>query len=361
MLFNKSACTECGECLHRCPYTDCDPTEASEQIRELKAGGNPAIVEECVTCFACDTFCPNNAHPFFLIADAQERNGTKKSNKAFYEMVAGVDEDPRECIQQSNKEGPIINICAADVIPGVWEGVFYQNATLLRGGDWESTFTLLHIGQGSHFPGKMKEKIENLANIAADTQEIIMAHEDCYTAFTYFAREFNIPVPFPVIHIAEYLNHELLKRKDRIQPLRRKIAVQKSCASRYTPETDSFYDTLLHLCGCQRVSRKFDRADALCCGAHVAPYRGFKAGLEYKNRNIQDALDNGADSLLFTCPYCALQMRDEAESAGLQTIYLPNLPRMAMNEQLTFHPSGFGDMRKQILHAVALNKGFSVR
>ena len=184
-----------------------------------------------------------------------------------------------------------------------------------------------------------------------------MAHEDCYVGFTSLAGEYGLDVPFQVKHIAEYLIAVLEEKRGPEVPLGRKIAVQNSCAGRLIPGAREWYDSIIELCGCTRVSRTYENENALCCGAHVAPYRGFREGLRYKEENIRDALSAGADSILFSCPFCALQMRDEAAEAGLEPIYMPSLVKMALGEPLSAHPAGLGDDRLPILKAAALNKG----
>ena len=74
-MFDTEKCDLCGDCLVICPYVAYERDEAVEQFRQLKDGGTPEIVGECVTCVACNQFCEKGANPFDLILERQEQTG----------------------------------------------------------------------------------------------------------------------------------------------------------------------------------------------------------------------------------------------------------------------------------------------
>ena len=59
-----SRCKECGECLVNCRYLSLSREEAVRAIRALNAGEPSIVHERCISCYACDAFCPQNAHPY---------------------------------------------------------------------------------------------------------------------------------------------------------------------------------------------------------------------------------------------------------------------------------------------------------
>jgi hypothetical protein len=89
----------------------------------------------------------------------------------------------------------------------------------------------------------------------------------------------------------------------------------------------------------------------------VSPHLGPEKGEENKAKNIKDAKDHGAEAMVFMCPFCALQMREEAADAGMEPIFLTNLARMALGEKPSFQPAGLGDDRELIVGAVQIVKG----
>jgi len=201
----------------------------------------------------------------------------------------------------------------------------------------------------------MQAKIDALAKTGA--KEIVMMHDDCYGAYTTKALEYGIEVPFKITHYIEYLRNYVRDNKDKVSPLNMKIAYQKPCSSHYTPWIEKDLDELFQLIGVERVARKYDRKNPLCCGSPVSPHIGNQKGENYKQMNINDAIAHKAEAMVFMCQYCDLQMRDEVAQAGLTPIFLTNLVRMALGEKLSEHPAGLGDSREPIQMAVQIVKG----
>ena len=66
--FNKAACTLCGECFQNCPIIDLSKDESIEEMKRLISGvKTERILADCQSCFTCNFFCPENAHPASLI------------------------------------------------------------------------------------------------------------------------------------------------------------------------------------------------------------------------------------------------------------------------------------------------------
>jgi len=75
MAFDLSKCdfSRCrGECLARCPYVSYDEDDAKRAMKSLIEGERHQILKECITCAACNDFCPLGADPWDLIARRQE-------------------------------------------------------------------------------------------------------------------------------------------------------------------------------------------------------------------------------------------------------------------------------------------------
>jgi Fe-S oxidoreductase len=66
--FDGQACTRCGECFHQCPIMLLPINLAKEEIKALIAGTKTKrVLSECQSCFSCNFYCPENAHPAGLI------------------------------------------------------------------------------------------------------------------------------------------------------------------------------------------------------------------------------------------------------------------------------------------------------
>ena len=94
-MWNKEKCNLCGDCLVKCLYVNYDRGKAIQQIEELMEGKPAEILSECVTCCACNEYCPTGANPFDLINHFQEVYGSLPiPDKVKRFMDAGVEVPP---------------------------------------------------------------------------------------------------------------------------------------------------------------------------------------------------------------------------------------------------------------------------
>lgn len=354
MAFNLAKCDYCGDCLALCNYTDYDKLSGAGQIRQLIEGAPADILIHCITCVACNCYCDKGANPFDLIVLRQEQHNVYKTTPSYYQLVETIDQQPSEIFGGAPGK-PAISTCVVDVIPNLFEGALFDGCSFLRGGAYESMLAWIHVGKEKPFRDMLRDKIDALG--ATGFTEIVMFHDDCYAAYTTKALEYGIKVPFKVTHYAEYLRDYLKKYPYKIRKLNLKVAYQQPCSSRYTPWMDAVMDDLFTLVGVERVERVFDRKQALCCGSPISPHLGNEKGEQVKSRNIKDAIDHQATAMVFMCPFCTLQLREEVKHAGLEPIFLTNLVRMAIGEKVAGQPAGLGDDRGPIAAAVRIVKG----
>ena len=354
MTFNLAKCDYCGDCFALCKYSNYNKEESIQQIKKLIKGEFAEILTKCVTCAACNSYCIKGANPFDLILRYQEKYKAYKTSESYYHLVENIDKSRGEIIK--GKPGkPVINICVVDVIPNLFEGALFEDCTFLKGGEFESLLGWIHVGKEKPLQETLQKKVSALGNTGFP--EIVMFHDDCYAAYTTKAIEYGIDVPFRVKHYVEYLRDYIIQRKNKVKKINLKVAYQPPCSSRYSPWIDKTIDELFGLISVERVERKYDRLNALCCGCAVSPHLGHEKGELYKSLNIQDAKIHGAQAIVFMCPFCALQMREEANKSGLEPIFLTNLVRMALGEKLLFQAAGLGDNRVEIVAAVNIVKG----
>jgi Fe-S oxidoreductase len=116
-----------------------------------------------------------------------------------------------------------------------------------------------------------------------------------------------------------------------ITKLNKKIAYQRPCISRYTPQKEPYLDELFEIIGVERIARKYDRKNALCCAfglRETDPERGS----QILKRNLDDALEYGAEAMVFLCPGCYWLTSEACEKSGLAAIFITDLCRMALGE-----------------------------
>ncbi|MFX1284220.1 MAG: heterodisulfide reductase-related iron-sulfur binding cluster [Promethearchaeota archaeon] len=339
-MFHHEKCTLCGECLIQCPYLAYPEEQAIEEFKKLINGEPTPVTTECITCAACNMFCPEAANPFDLINERQEETGTFQATNQALEMFNMASMMPSEVIK-GESDKPTINLCTVtDFLPGVIEGQLFDGLTLLKGGDYFCYFGWIHIGK----PGIVRENAQKFVDnlIKTGAEEIICFHDDCYAMLTNKVREFGISIPFKPIHIIEYLRDFVKNHDDQIKKLNLKIAYQQPCASRFTFEKDKILDELFELIGVERMDRKYDRMGALCCTSAMSAMQNLTRDYieEWRMKNILDAKEAGAQAMVFLCPLCVLPLRSRVKAQGLEPYILSNLVRLALGEKLTFGGAG---------------------
>ncbi|HDP81268.1 MAG TPA: (Fe-S)-binding protein [Spirochaetes bacterium] len=334
-MFHPEKCTLCGDCLVKCPSLAYPLEKAKAEFKKLMDDEETPVTAECITCAACNTYCPEGANPFDLINDRQEETGSFRVRQQSLDMMAMASQIPSEIIP--GKPGrPVMNLCAVgDFIPGALEGKLFEGMTLLKGGDYFCYIGWIHVGR----PGKVRDNaqtfVDNLAAVGA--KEIVCWHDDCYALLANKTKELGIPVPFRPVHIIEYLRDYVRDHQSAVTKLGMKIAYQQPCASRYTFEKDAVLDELFSLIGVERVDRAFDRENALCCGGAMAAMENVSkdAVNEWRMNNIMDAKDHGAGAMVFLCPLCVMSLRNRAKDQGLEPYILSNLVRLSLGEDLS--------------------------
>jgi Fe-S oxidoreductase len=332
-MFYPEKWTLCGECLVKCPYLAYSEEKAKQEFKNLIDGKASPVTAECITCAACNMICPEGANPFDLINDRQEETGTFKINPQTLSMFQ-TSAKMRSKIKPGEPGKPAINICVVDLIPGAIEGELFKGLTILRGGDYFCYFGWIHAALPSLVKENAQKFVDNLANTGA--KEIICYHDDCYAMLTNKVKEYGISVPFKATHIIEYLRDYVKAHQDQITKLNMKIAYQQPCASRYAFEKDAILDDLFKLIGVERVKRKYDRVNALCCSGVMATMLNVpKETMDaWRMKNIMDAKEHGAEAMVFLCPMCATVLRNRSKFQGLEPYMLSNLVRLALGEEL---------------------------
>jgi Fe-S oxidoreductase len=343
-VFDEEKCTLCGDCLAKCAYLAYPERKAKIEFRKLIEGKPTPVTRDCITCCACNTYCPESANPFDLINQRQEETGTfKVTDQALGNMNMASQLPSKVLKGQLGK--PIMNLCTVgDFLPGVIEGKLFGGLTVTKGGDYFCHIGWIHLGKPSKTKENAAKFVENLTKVTKEVgaKDVICFHDDCYALLASKAKEYGIRVPFKPVHIIEYMRDYCKAREDNIKKLNMKISYQQPCASRYTYSKDEMLDELFKLIGVERVPRKYDKINALCCGgAQGASVNVTKEELEkWRMKNIMDGKEYGAQAMVFLCPLCTLGLRSRAKAQDLEPYILSNLVRLALGEQLTVGGAG---------------------
>lgn len=327
-MWDASRCNLCGDCLVKCQYIDYDQDKAVAEIQALMDGEEAEVTSRCVTCCACREYCPTGADPFHLIISAIEKAGVFPVNEE--ELVAGSFGVPSEIIP-GEPDRPVISLCTMEqFLPeGALDSQLFQGMTRVKGGDYYCLIGWEHSGMESPIEKYAQRFIDNLTSVGRD---LVFLHDDCYAMVHTKVKDYNISVPFNYRHIFEYLRDYLRDHQSSITKIGKKVAYQQPCASRYTPEKNTYLDEIFKLIGVERPSRKYERETALCCTAPIIRLKTDMA-VEFQEKNVRDAIDCGADALVTLCPVCDRVMRRPTGQLGLTKIYITDLCRIALGEK----------------------------
>jgi Fe-S oxidoreductase len=330
-MFDVSRCDRCGDCLVRCQYVEYNHEKAVQEITALIEGGDAAILRECTTCMACNEYCKKGANPYDLILQLQEEKGILPVPEEFLPRFAANEKVPGQ-VTWGDPAKPALSLCVLKTrLPeAAIQSRIFDGLTIFDGGEYFCYSLYLHTARESYMKKNVQKYINSLTGLKK--KEIVLLHDDCYTAAAAKAWEYGIEVPFKPVHIIEYLLRYCQEHPGSITRLNKKIAYQRPCISRYTPEKEPMLDELFELIGVERVARKHDRENALCCGGLYAEKEPERAK-KYQDMNIADAQAHGADAMVILCPICWQRLSQPCRKSGLPPVYITNLCSMALGEK----------------------------
>jgi Fe-S oxidoreductase len=222
-------------------------------------------------------------------------------------------------------------------MPWALQGKLFEGLPLLKGRHYFCNVLFAHMGDESIMRDRLQGMVDNLAKSGA--KEIVFVHDDCYAVLKGIAPEYGIKLPFRPVSIFEHLRDYLKEHRSDIKKLNMKVAYQRPCASRYTPEKDVYLDEIFDLIGVERVKRQYDGINAICCGVELAGpnLKLFPRGKNFepfREKNIQDARNHGAEAMVYLCPMCYRTLGKKAKETGLTNLMISDLCRLAVGETL---------------------------
>ncbi|WP_027365028.1 (Fe-S)-binding protein [Desulfotruncus alcoholivorax] len=333
LKFDPEICTGCEttDCLTRCRYLGYDGETARRERAKLNRGEDSPVLRDCVTCYACEEYCPRGNHPFYQLVDLQEQKGIHPVPVPFYEKMVRVFA-PKGDFTPATITNTAVNLCLFPDLKPHLKGILFEDSTVLMSKDLFCNLIYLHFGVSSLINERVPGVLEKLAGCGIE--ELVCFHDECYALYASWAPAYGYDVPFRPVHLFRYLLDRLAENAPRIRKLGLQAAYQRPCSSRLTPEKEPLLDQLFDVVGVTRVLREYDRENALCCGA-VFKMQGRKELAEDVNkRNLDDMVRAGAEVCIFNCPFCYMTMKDMISGRGLKPLLISDLCRMALGEEL---------------------------
>ncbi|MFX0061752.1 MAG: heterodisulfide reductase-related iron-sulfur binding cluster [Candidatus Hermodarchaeota archaeon] len=334
LKFDEKACLTCPtfDCLVKCQYMDIDKDTAKIEMGKMIKGEESFVLHQCVTCYACEEYCKRGNHPFYLITDLQEKKGIFPMPKPLTTQWVNIGIPTRKDIPHFFCEEPAISLCLFPAfIKPINEEKLFDDLSIIIGRHFFCQLVYLHFAKPSLIRERLPGIIENIAN--HDFNEVIFFHDECYSTFTSYTSAYGIDVPFKPIHFFEYLYNKLRDRQNDITPLNVKVAYQRNCSSRLTPKMEHFVDDIFGLIGAERVERKYDRENALCCAGIIRGLQRYDLFVDVQKRNIEDMANAEVEYCVFNCPACFDSLSEAVTNKGIKPIMMHELCLLALSEK----------------------------
>lgn len=337
ILFDPDVCLSCDsiDCLMKCQYISFrDVGEARVEKLKINQGEKSRVLSECLTCYACQEYCPCDNNPFYLLVDRQEELGYLPAPRPIIteqlKMMA-----PKGKITPMLVSPPVVDMCTFPMLAGCVRGKLFEGASVISGTDVFCNVMWLHFAKNS----TIRERVPKIMGTIMDfylrdsnIDELICFHDECYATYTSVARAYGFKVPFTPVHLFDYIDRRLDELSDRIKPINAKIAYQRPCSNRLVPHTDKILDRIFEKIGAERVSRTYDRENALCCGGVPRAQQRDELADELVEKNIADMKASGAAYCVFNCPFCMATLGEEVAENGLKPILVSDLVQTALGE-----------------------------
>lgn len=335
LKFDKNFCEKCTtyDCLTKCQYMRLDVESAKKEIMRLINGEETFILNECVTCYACEEYCKKGNHPFYLITELQESKGILPAPKPIVKQWINMAIPTRKDTQYfPNSREPVISLCLFPEFMRELRGKLFEGVSFILGRHFYCQLAYLHFGKPSVIKERLPKIIENIARHGF--KEVVFFHDECYSTFTSYANAYGIEVPFRPVHFFEYLYNKLKALEDKVKPLNVRIAYQRNCSTRLTPDKEQYLDRIFELIGVERTQREYDKEKALCCGGIFRGQQRYDLFVDVQRRNVEDMVKSKAEYCVFNCPYCYYTLAERVYKAGIRPIMLHQLCRLALGETL---------------------------
>jgi len=282
-ILNWNHCKECGDCLVSCRYIKITRENAVKEIRKINKNEPSKILKKCISCYACNSFCPNDAHPYERIHYNWNERYVKKGlpARASYFMP---DRRPnfRQDIRYSSQEKAVLMKWLTPDPPA--KTVLYPGCNLLAmpmlaagsifeklpvWGKWDLCCGEIYFRMGLLDPVKATAKRLTEYYRDKDIEEMIFVCPACYNMFTtILPQQFGAQFNFKTTFFTDWFMHELdtgnIKIKNKLSG---SVVMHDSCHARIVGQ--DFMNRqrqLLERLGLTICESQLNKKNGLCCG-----------------------------------------------------------------------------------------------
>ncbi|MBW2129162.1 MAG: (Fe-S)-binding protein [Deltaproteobacteria bacterium] len=337
LQFDEAICASCpsGACLVKCQYLEADREQAKREMLKIFRGEDSRVLQECVTCYACEEYCKRGNHPFYLITQRREEKGILTAPRAITRQWINIGE-PRGKYEVGEIKERALSFGFMPQFKDIVKGKLFEDVMpgYFFGQEYFCNVVYIHFANTAVIKERLPQVIRNIQELGV--KEVVFMHDECYAAFSSLAPAFGMEVPFKPIHYFEYLYQRLEGLRGDIRPLHIRVAYQRPCSNRLCPRTHRWVPKILDLIGAELVTRTYQDENALCCGSIFRAMYGYDLAADVQARNIEDIVKSGAEYCVFNCHGCQNALSDRLARKGVRPIHMVELCRMAIGENPGF-------------------------
>jgi Fe-S oxidoreductase len=333
LKFTKEICETCpsANCLLKCQYMTFEKEEAHLEMLKIVNGQESRVLHDCVTCYACEEYCQRGNHPFYLIEERREEKGIYTAPRPITNQWINM-----TLMQGKQMVGAVkdqaVSCCFLPVLGELGTGELFRgvSSAMVFGAEFMCPAVHSHFAKMSVIKERLPVVITNFMKLGV--KEVICLHDECYGTFTSIAPAYGLEVPFKPIYYMDFLLDRLKEMKEKIRPLKIKVAYQRPCSNRLIPPKHHLVKEILDLIGVELPNRVYQDENALCCGEILRSVSGYKLADDVQQRNIEDMGQVNAEYCVFNCPACQTSLSEKVTKRGLKPIHLIDLCKMAIGE-----------------------------
>ena len=334
LKFKEEVCNTCPtiDCLMKCQYIHLEKEAAREEMLKLVRGEDSSVLKDCVTCYACEEYCPRGNHPHYLINERREQKGIFTAPRPITNQWINMTEMQGKPMVGKVKD-QALSCCFIPFLAELAKGEIFRELApaMVFGAEFMCPAVHTHFAKMSVVKKRLPVVIENFVKLGV--KEVICLHDECYGTFTSIAPAYGFEVPFKPVYYMDYLLERLESLKGRIRPLHIRAAYQRPCSNRLIPQKHGLIKAILDKIGVEVPDRTYKDENALCCAEVLRAVSGYKLADDVQQRNIEDMLSAGAEYCVFNCPACQTSLSEKVAQKGLKPIHLIQLCEMAIRER----------------------------
>lgn len=328
-FFIYADCDLCGDCLARCQYMDLSRAEAVEEMKRLTCGEPTHVVHrKCISCYACNAFCPRDCHPYELILKTWHERYREKGLpvRASYlmpssspnfrtDIVKTLNTREKELLcewRETPPEGEVVLYpgCSVLTLPHLLDAEFMRGVTV--SGDFDLCCGEMYFRQG------LFDVVERTAEKLTDYyrgRDIGTMLFVCPAGLNMFRNvlpdQFGADFAFETEYIGNYLLRKVgsgeieIKRK-----LNRTVAVHDSCHARILGgEVMDSARKLYSLMGLEMREMAHNREEGYCCGFAAGCNKYSPTDMILASvKELWESQKTGAKEMAVYCTACVTTM-----------------------------------------------------